>query len=648
MKRPPESHMRQQMKKLIKRLPQWAGLLAIMLNINTLSPFQTLAAQTDSNAAIPLDRPQIYSAEWSPNGSVLALNTRSSVYFYNQSLDEISFASLPVDADADIRAVSWHPDSEQLVIADTAGVIYLWTTARTKIEKWFELPLLEGQFLSAIDWSPDGKQLAFILKSKPQTYVRVWNIAAGEVTANLPITGDLSYVVWSPNGNHLLVHGVNFFDDQGTKLQVWNIHTFEPVLEINNMTTTGWSPDGQFVAVADLENNINILNIVSGEILETIIGQGSLIRGLAWSADGQQLAGGSGDGSIYIWQISNHHLKATLKGHKDWVFLLHWLSDERIASVSFDNAARIWDISSRRQLDSLQTHAAVYIQVDWHPNGDLIATGGLGDPYIRLWNTDGELIRILNEPENYNSADGFAWSSDGSYLAAADDSLTVWDANTWQVVWSYETPGSSYESLAWQPGTFLLAVGDVKGNLVLWDGTSGTQLGQSHIINRPIQTLDWSPDGQHLAVSNGYPHVYVYDAQLNEPLIVDHGDFYPSFEVVNAVWLSNHHLLTRTEYEGDLILWRMDRNSNTFAVERTDNLGGTEIARQPGTDIVAVSTNHAIALWNIETGEFVRTVSLGDFGEVISSLSWSPDGTRLAVGTYIEGAQIIDLSDKVN
>jgi WD40 repeat protein len=84
------------------------------------------------------------------------------------------------------------------------------------------------------------------------------------------------------------------------------------------------------------------------------------VLSMAFSLDNRLLASGSFDDTIRIWDVATGTLRNTLEGHSEGVFSVALSPDgQLLASGSYDNEARIWDISTGTLHQSLTLDGGV-------------------------------------------------------------------------------------------------------------------------------------------------------------------------------------------------------------------------------------------------------------------------------------------------
>lgn len=150
-------------------------------------------------------------------------------------------------------------------------------------------------------------------------------------------------------------------------------------------------------------------------------------------------------------------------------------------------------------------HANGAFEVDFSPDGKMLATSGSSSQLIRWDPSTGERIgKPLNHIANVYR---LAFSPDSTVLAVASqegDPVTLYDPRTRDMV-SRLPHDVSAESLAFGPDGKTLATGGEDGTVRLWDPKTGEEIGNPIDVHEgPVKDVAFSPDGTTLAtVSDG-------------------------------------------------------------------------------------------------------------------------------------------------
>ena len=227
------------------------------------------------------------------------------------------------------------------------------------------------------------------------------------------------------------------------------------------------------------------------------------------------MASGSQDGTIRLWRVEAEGPLRVLKGHKGLgpkgIRSLLWSSDDKIllSGCDLDDEARVWDVSSGKQIASIPAEQAPYSMalMAWSPDNRTAAVGftwgweedsGVVLHGLCLWNAvSRKMPAALKVTSDRGAQCGprlLRWSSDGMYLTFGhyDNTLRRWNvALRKQLECVYPHPRTIAKHMAMCPSTDTAATTTRGHTTFLWHTETGD----------PIAAMILLPEEQHLVIS---------------------------------------------------------------------------------------------------------------------------------------------------
>ena len=273
------------------------------------------------------------------------------------------------------------------------------------------------------------------------------------------------------------------------------------------------------------------------------------IKSIAMSPDGQRIATASQDKTARIWNVSSGREVAQIV-HDDIVFGVAFSPDGRsVATASQDRTARVHDVERGHELARVDC-ASVVFNVAFSPDGECLATASSGERAMRIWEIETGR-EIMSFTLSRAGARGVAYSADGHYIVAADRGGTayVWETATGREV-TRVSPHGEVRAVAFSPDGQCIAAASEYGGAIVWQIELGGEL--ARVGGRALWDVAFSPDGTSLATASEDCTARLWDiATAHEWYCLRHKDY------VRGVAFSpdGDHIVTACD-DGSAHVWR--------------------------------------------------------------------------------------------
>ncbi|PSB32648.1 hypothetical protein [Stenomitos frigidus] len=401
---------------------------------------------------------RVTSVAFSPSGAVIVSASNDGTMKLWDSTTGIMRRTLKVPG---VISASFMDDNT-LVSAGADGAVKLW-----KLDGIAPATLAYETAVTSISFSPDGQWLASASKrfeQDPSVLTTIKNLKLNAAGARALVDGQIK--LWSLDGKRTVFS----FPSTG------------------NFASVKFNPDPQRHMLASAENSLDRngrllkaqvkLWSLDGKQLKQIGAEGE-ISDLSFSPNGQQLAiaentlsgSASKQGKVKLWNLDRHTSKVLVVNNNK-VNSVSISIEGIITTASDDSTIKLWQ-QDGQLLNTLKGHTDIVNHVSFSPDGKTLASAST-DTTIRLWNLNGQLLQTLTG--NSGSVLSANFSADGKLLVSGSDD----------------------------------------GKIKLWSVTDGSLLAMLQKSDRPIYSVNFSPQNYRLIASAGSDNkVSLWQFELN-------------------------------------------------------------------------------------------------------------------------------------
>jgi WD40 repeat protein len=493
-------------------------------------------------------------------------------------------------------------------------------------------------------FSTSGGLLAYsiatnIMATNWQSRIHLWNPETREQRADILFEGRCQGLAFSADGHKLVTWIERWIDGKfNDQLALWQVPEGKMIA---SYPVAHSSFDGQNLAVTpDLDlaaipgDSLRIIDLSTGKERWSVMDSNLYFGDLAFSPDGKVLAVGCGrprtDASIRFYDVaSGKELCTPLKDHRVVVSgLVFWPDGKTLASSSFDQTIRLWDVSDPAHVQPrgrpVRGHTSSIMALALLPNSQTLVSGSWGGSVL-AFNT----AEIRNR-KTYVTLPGvrrWQFAADSNSLLTIDQKGQVaeWQGNDFEIKIPLIEINESWNNAEFSKDGRLLAVGLTNGTVELYDLDKRIQLRHFGHYTKPVWIVEFLPGETNLLLGTAdFPlaaHVWdLVSFQETQSWKDING---PSCISPDGRWYF------ACGYDGGCLLREIASGRERRPTLEIQDPRSSRIS--PDGKFVAVASQLGyVRLWDLATLRPAAT--LGSFLIGAHSVSFSQDGTRLMAG----------------
>jgi len=325
------------------------------------------------------------------------------------------------------------------------------------------------------------------------------------------------------------------------------------------------SPSGRHVALCQDLNNLSVMTFPEGKIINTIGSETSVVYSAKFCHDNRHLLTGNRIGAISLWDLGTGRLAQTYHGGNAAFAEIALLKNEsQILAVNYDKTTFCFDRYTGEELYRVEHDQDFNVAlVADELRGRFITAGK--DSMVKVWSVEsGEMIMQFDAyedpPDNwdpYARIQALAMDPQKRYLCSGgyDRHVRIWDADSYQLVHTFEPLEAEIRTAAFSPDSKLLCVGCEypEKNMYLYDINTFSLKKKLFTDMKWAGDLSFSPDGTRILCVGGAGEVQLWDVQSGQ--CIGNLEGHEAVPVTFAVFSHDGRSFTTGGYDHTFKIW---------------------------------------------------------------------------------------------
>ena len=371
------------------------------------------------------------------------------------------------------------------------------------------------------------------------------------------------------------------------------------------------SSDGQLIATVGNDNLVKLWNR-DGTLIRDLTGHSDRVLAVAFSSDNQRIATSSADKTIKLWNRDGTLIQ-TLSGHDDWVTDVQFSPDNRsLISSSRDSTIKLWNLEQFKEAQTFRGHKGWVNSVSFGRENEFISAGE--DNTVKFWRI-GRSTALRSFTIHREGVTSVMLAPNGqSFLTSGDNVAKLWTLNGKEIA-TFEGHRDRVNTASYSPDGKTIATGSIDRTIRLWN-LKGEPLETIQGHEGTITRISFSPAGTQLLSASTDKTARLW--QVNPVPRLNTG-----FSAMSVS--ADGRIIAIAAPDNTIQL----QNSTDFLLLKAHTAPITQVQISPDDSLlISASADKTIRLWNISTGELIRTIA--GHNERVTALSFSPDRESFA------------------
>lgn len=386
-----------------------------------------------------------------------------------------------------IDALSFSADSQFLASSAEDNTARLWDVNSGQEKQLF---LGHTDLAFAIAYTPDGRH---IFTGSWDKTARLWDVETGaELARYMAHTASIYYVAVAPNGQYAVTVAQ---DNTG---RIWDL-THPPERDTlwghsDWVNVIDYSQDGQTLVTAGDDSTAVIWNVTNHTVRHTLANHANQLLTAEFSPDDKLVITSGLDNTSRVWEVSTGEEILQLPHGR---FATFSPDGQLIATSNLGKGVYIYDLTG--ELQNSFTQFDLVRQLIFHPDGQTVWVGSEQDVKQINWQT-GAVVKTFSHTSFWR----MALSPNGQLLATAGlgGEIILWDTSSGETLYTLTNHTTTIWSIAFSPNNVWLVSGDEDNNARVWEVATGREVRRLVGYAGTVSGLAFTPQGEALALGS--------------------------------------------------------------------------------------------------------------------------------------------------
>jgi WD40 repeat protein len=300
---------------------------------------------------------------------------------------------------------------------------------------------------------------------------------------------------------------------------------------------------------------------------------------------------------------------------------------------------KLWDTGTGEEIHALSGHLNLISDFSFSPAGRFLASASF-DGQVKIWDVaSGAQVGVIKGFDDQGT--GVDFNPDGKRLATVDQggNVHVWNLapviepnsgeidpfEITEILFNRQLP-ERVNDVDFSPDGQRLAVFIPRMRIIVWDVDSGEQVLEISEVTDFASSIAYSPDGEYLAGGSGELGTAVWDAETGERMML----FPETAPITEVAFSQDGQTLATSAKDGVVSLWDIESNARRYRFSG-QSTGFNFLAFSPDGNRVAVGNDpQSTSLWDVSPTGGGEVLTIPAHGGKVHDAIYNPAGTKIA------------------